>query len=48
MFTLFLNDLQAFISEGSHGIYLGSKKLFILLFVDDPVIFAKTVIELQA
>ena len=47
IFTLFLNDLQEYISVGSHGIDIETIKLFVLLFADDLVIFAETVIELQ-
>ena len=47
MFTLFLTDVQNFISLGSHGIDIETIKLFVLLFADDLVIFAETVIELQ-
>lgn len=47
MFTLFLNDLQEYISVGSHGIDIEVIKSFVLLFADDLVIFADTVIELH-
>ena len=47
LFNLFLNDLQESISLGSHGINLDTIKLFVLLFADDLVLFAETVIELQ-
>lgn len=47
LFSLFLNDLQEYISIGSHGIDLDTMKLFVLLFADDLVLFAETVIELQ-
>ena len=47
IFTLFLNDLQEYISVGSHGIDIETIKFFVLLFADDLVIFAETVIELQ-
>ena len=47
MFTLFLNDTQDFISLNSHGIDIETIKVFVLLFADDLVIFAETVIELQ-
>ena len=47
LFNLFLNDLQESISLGSHGIDLDTIKLFVLLFADDLVLFAETVIELQ-
>ena len=42
MFNLFLNDLQEAIE-----IDLDTLKLFVLLFADDLVLFAETVIELQ-
>ena len=45
MFTLFLNDMQNFISLGSHVIDIATIKLFVLLFADDLVIFAETVIN---
>ena len=45
MFTLFLNDMQNFISLGSHGIDIETIKLFVLLFADDLVIFTETVIN---
>ena len=35
------------IAEGSRGIDIETIKLFVLLFADDLVIFAETVIELQ-
>ena len=47
LFTLFLNDLKDEIAVGSHGIDIEAVKLFVLLFADDLVIFAETVIELQ-
>ena len=47
MFTLFLNDLQEYVSLDSHGIDIEAITLFVLLFADDLVIFAETVIELQ-
>ena len=47
IFTLFLNDLQEYISVGSHGIDIETIKVFVLLFADDLVRFAETVIELQ-
>ena len=47
LFSLFLNDLQESISIGSHGIDLDTMKIFVLLFADDLVLFAETVIELQ-
>ena len=47
LFNLFLNDLQESIALGSHGIDLDTIKLFVLLFADDLVLFAETVIELQ-
>ena len=46
LFTLFLNDLQDYISVGSHAIDKQTIKSFVLLFADDLVIFAETVIEL--
>ena len=46
-FTLFLNDLQDFIAEGSPCIDLETIKIFVLLFADDLVIFAEIAIELQ-
>ena len=42
-----MNDLQESISIGSHGIDLDTMKIFVLLFADDLVLFAETVIELQ-
>ena len=39
--------MQDFISLNSHGIGIETIKLFVLLFADDLVIFAETVIELQ-
>ena len=47
MFILFLNDMQDFISLNSHGIDIETIKLFVLLFADDLVMSAETVIELQ-
>ena len=47
MFTLFLNDMKDFISLDSYGVDIETIKLFVLLFADDLVIFAETVIELQ-
>ena len=47
LYTLFLNDIRDEIAEGSHGIDIGTIKLFVLLFADNLVIFAETVIELQ-
>ena len=47
LFTLFLNDLKDEIAIGSHGIDIETIKLFVLLFADDLVLFAETVIELQ-
>ena len=47
LFNLFLNDLQESISLGSQGIDLDTIKLFVLLFADDLVLFAESVIELQ-
>ena len=47
LFSLFLNDLQESISIGNHGIDLDTMKIFVLLFADDLVLFAETVIELQ-
>ena len=47
MFTLFLNDMKKFMSLDSYGVDIETIKLFVLLFADDLVIFAGTVIELQ-
>ena len=47
LFTLFHNDLKDETAVGSHGIDIETVKLFVLLFADDLVIFAETVIELQ-
>ena len=47
MFTLFLNDMKELISLESHGVDIETIKLFVLLFADNLVIFAETVIELQ-
>ena len=48
LFNLFLNYLQESIALDSHGIDLDTIKLFVLLIADDLVLFAETVIELQA
>ena len=47
LFCLFLNDLQSFISSGSHGIDLDLCTIYMLLFADDLVLFADTKVELQ-
>ena len=47
LFSLFLNDITDFISEGSHGVDLDMCKLFVLLYADDLVIVSETRIELQ-
>ena len=39
--------LRDAIAEGSHDINIETITLFVLLFADDVVIFAETVIELQ-
>ena len=41
MFTLFLTDMQDFISLNSHGIDIETTRLFQLLFIDDLVIFCR-------
>ena len=41
------NDLSDAIAEESHGINIETIKLFVLLFADDLVSFAETVIDLQ-
>ena len=47
LFCLFLNDLQNFVSSGSHGIDLDLCTIYMLLFADDIVLFADTKVELQ-
>ena len=47
LFSLFLNDVKDFISEGSHGVDLDMHTLFVLLYADDLAIVAETRIELQ-
>ena len=47
MFTLFLNNIQDFISLNSHRIDIETIQLFLLFLADDLVISAETVIELQ-
>ena len=47
MFTLFLNNLQEYVSLDSHGIDIKTITLFVLPFADDLVIFAATGVELQ-
>ena len=47
LFTLFLNYLKDKFAVDSHGIDIETVKLFVLLFADDLVIFAETVIELH-
>ena len=47
LFCLFLNDLQNFLSFGSHGIDLDSCTIYMLLFSDDLVLFAESKVELQ-
>ena len=47
LFSFFLNDLKAYVSEGSYGIDLDICKIFLLLFADDLVMFAESKIELQ-
>ena len=48
LFTLFLNDMKDFISIDSHGVDIETIKLFVLLFADELVILAESVIELQS
>ena len=45
--TLFLTDLKDETAVSSHGIDIETVKLFVLLFADDLMNFAETVIELQ-
>ena len=47
LFSFFLNDLKEFVSADSYGIDLDLCKIFILLFVDDLVMFRESKIELQ-
>lgn len=47
LFSLFINDLNDYVSEGCHGITLNLRRLFTLLYADDLVLFAETRIELQ-
>ena len=47
LFCLFLNDLQNFLSIGSHGIDLDMCTIYMLLFADDLVLFAESKVELQ-
>ena len=45
---MYLNDLEEeFINKGSEGIDIDMLKLFLLLYADDIILFAKTAEELQ-
>lgn len=47
LFSLFINDLNDYISEGSQGVQIELKRLLILLHADDLVLYVDTRIELQ-
>ena len=48
LFSLFLNDLEEmFVSEGYDGLDIDMFKIFMLLYADDIVLFAKSAEELQ-
>ena len=48
LFAIYLNDLEEeFINKGSEGIDIDMLKLFLLLYADDTILFAKTAEELQ-
>ena len=48
LFSMYLNDLEEeYFVKGAEGIDIGMLKLFILLYADDIIIFAKTAEELQ-
>ena len=48
LFAMYLNDLEdEYFVKGAEGIDIGMLKLFILLYADDIIIFAKTAEELQ-
>ena len=48
LFSMFLNDLESvFCKKGFDGIDVDSFKLFLILYADDIVLFAKNAVELQ-
>ena len=48
LFALFLNDLNAKLSESSSGINLGNDSIYTLLYADDLVLIAENPKDMQA